>query len=58
MSCHCHITPPCSCCVETYECVGCGLICHPEEDGENLHGVNTFCNKCFDELNFEDEDDL
>lgn len=29
--CSCHITPPCSWCVECYECEKCGEIRHPSE---------------------------
>jgi hypothetical protein len=45
MSCSCHINPPCSYCVETYECQKCGEIKHPDdspiEEGE-------LCSECFE----------
>lgn len=33
-SCSCHISPPCSYCLESWECALCIEIEHPDEGGE------------------------
>jgi hypothetical protein len=50
--CSCHINPPCNYCVESYECVSCNEIKHPDEAGENftLDG-DIFCDDCANEMN-------
>jgi hypothetical protein len=48
MSCSCHINPPCSYCVETYECRGCGELKHPQQHGQWWHAGTSdyYCDRC------------
>jgi hypothetical protein len=55
--CTCHVEPPCAKCIESYECFGCGQICHADDDGMNendgyLDG-DLYCDKCFEKLGYE-----
>lgn len=45
--CTCHIAPPCSTCVESVECTGCGYIEH-EDDGAWAEG-EFYCDVCIEQ---------
>lgn len=48
MSCTCFIFPPCSYCVDCYECTGCGDIRNSKENGMNWNNSDPFCNMCWE----------
>lgn len=49
MSCSCHISPPCSCCISSYECTQCGKIKNASESEPYQAGNDErlICSKCF-----------
>ncbi len=49
--CSCHINPPCSYCLNTYECVRCLKLRNKDDDGMHVdHNGDLICNDCLDAL--------
>lgn len=50
MGCSCHISPPCSYCIEKQECIECSELVHPDEasyiqaTADDEYGL--LCEKC------------
>lgn len=50
MSCSCHINPPCSYCISSYECFECGEIRNSDEHGIVIKRGEHLCTQCFEDI--------
>jgi hypothetical protein len=55
MGCSCHISPPCSYCLETYECAVCNEIKHPDDSDPTWVDGEPTCSECKEKNEIPDD---